>query len=273
MNHSDSVISFIETAKEAALAAGALIREKINQPYEKEYKRHGELVTEIDKLAQEHILRVIQARYPEHGLIAEESPETHPQPGEPWRFPEGLAWIIDPIDGTSNFATSLPFFAVSIGLFKDGQPYIGAVYDPSRDEMFLAGVGHGATLNGKPLTMKEDIEMQQALVAGDWGWGYVGDKRLGSLNGLRSLAPHTRTVRVLGSAALGLCYVAAGRVDIYLAMGLHPWDVAAAAIIVAESGARMSAITEPWWPGSVATLAAHPDLADEAVGLVATAVE
>ncbi len=272
MNNTKLIEELVQTARDCAYAAGALIKTEKNKAYETSYKAHGELVTEVDKLAQDRILMLLKERHPEHLIIAEESPETHPSPGEPWHFPDGIVWLIDPIDGTSNFANDLPIYCVSVGVFVDGQPFAGAVYDPSRDELFLAGKGLGATLNGQPLQISTSIPLSEALVAGDWGWGYVGDKRLGSIQGLRALAPHTRTIRVLGSAALAMCYVAARRVDIYMAFGLHPWDVAAAAIIVRESGAALSAIAEAWWPGASTTLAAHPDLLKEAVPLVAAAV-
>lgn len=262
-----------QSAKDCALAAGSVIRERSHQPYKTEVKRHGEIVTEVDKLAQNRILALLEERHPEHTIIAEESPETHPQPGEPWSFPEGIAWVIDPIDGTSNFANSLPIYSVSVGVVLDGKPFAGAIYDPTRDELFAAGRGIGATLNDEPMRLNNGSSLNEALVAGDWGWGYVGDKRLGSLDGLRALAPHTRTVRVLGSAALGLCYVAADRVDIYLAFGLHPWDVVAGAIIVTESGGSITGISEDWWPGASATMATHPDLLSESVALVAGAVQ
>jgi len=267
------VSELVTIARECALEAGRIIRQKMDEPRLTSLKTDGEVVTDTDHLSQEAVLEVISKRYPDHAVISEEAPDTHPLPGEPWIFPEGPVWLIDPIDGTSNFASGLPFFCVAVGVAVNGEAAAGAIYDPVRDELFLAGKGLGATLNEKPLRLDGASPMSDSLVTADWGWGFApGGGRIGTIDGLRALAPHCRATRVLGSAALGLTYVGTGRTDIYLSFGLKPWDMTAAAIIVEESGGALSALNGKWTPGSNAVIAAHPDLLKEAVSLVANAV-
>jgi len=220
-----------ETALRAARWAGEVLREGFGREHEFSLKSSRvDLVTEYDRRAEEVIIEVIRERFPDHGLLAEESP--------------GLAreaeyrWIIDPLDGTTNYAHNYPIFALSIALERAGEVILGLVYGPILDELFLAERGRGATLNGERIHVSRTAELSQALLA----TGFPYDlERIGlNLRHFANFIHRAQGVRRDGSAALNLCYLACGRLDGFWEMDLKPWDVAAGALIVAEAGGRVS---------------------------------
>lgn len=191
-----------------------------------------DLVTEADFASQKVIREHLLGCFPDHQFLGEES--TGEEQGS---FEEGYCWIVDPLDGTTNFVHQLPSFSVSIGLYHEGQPIVGVVWDPILEEMFVGIAGQGATLNGKPIGVSKCDQASDAMVVISLrkGVGRADDQ----INSFLTMLETVGTIRRLGSAALNLCYVAMGRVDTYWANGLQPWDMAAGALIAAEAGASI----------------------------------
>ncbi|HZP43024.1 MAG TPA: inositol monophosphatase family protein [Candidatus Binatia bacterium] len=225
------MLAFERVAHAAAARAGALVRARYREQHALELKSAVDLVTAVDREAERLIVDAIAAAFPTHGIVAEESP---PRPGsDPHR------WYVDPIDGTTNFAHGYPHFAVSIGLAREEEMLFGLVYDPMREELFTAVRGGGARLNGAPIGVSAVGRLDDALL----GTGFPYDRRERGefyvaffLEGLR----RAQGVRRTGSAALDLCWLAAGRLDAFWEWKLHPWDVAAARLVVEEAGGRVS---------------------------------
>jgi myo-inositol-1(or 4)-monophosphatase len=217
--------------EQLARQAGEILRAGFGQIHEIRYKGVIDLVTEIDKRSEEFLLGEIRTRYPNQRIVAEESGET---PGE-----GDCAWFVDPLDGTVNYAHGLPIYCVSIGYVEDGSPLLGAVYDPSRDECFTAERGRGAWLNGEPISVSDVADLNRSLLV--TGFSYdIRSNRNNNLDHFARFTVHTQAVRRLGSAALDLCYVAAGRFDGFWELNLQPWDVAAGILIAAEAGALVT---------------------------------
>ena len=187
----------------------------------------ADIVTAADKASEAIIVKSIKHLYPSHSILSEEmGAENHDSE---------YRWIIDPLDGTSNFSAGIPVFAVSIGIEHNGTPVVGVVYDPVLDELFTAVKGQGAFLNGTPIHVKENDRLDRAVVS----TGFPVDKNVNPDNNLDNVArvlPLVRGMRRLGSAAMDICYVAAGLTDAYWEMNLHEWDVAAALLILDEAG-------------------------------------
>lgn len=187
----------------------------------------ADIVTAADKASEAIVVKSIKHLYPSHSILSEEmGAENHD--GE-------YRWIIDPLDGTTNFSAGIPIFAVSIGIEHDGVPVVGVVYDPVLDELFTAVKGQGAFLNGSPIHVKNNDRLDRAVVS----TGFPVDKNVNPDNNLDNVArvlPLVRGMRRLGSAAMDICYVAAGFTDAYWEMNLHDWDVAAALLILDEAG-------------------------------------
>jgi len=222
---------FLEAAKAAAREAGRLLRENVDKRGEIMFKGAVDLVTHFDRKSQEMIFRRLSAAFPGHGFLAEEGLSL---PGT-----SGCRWIIDPIDGTTNFAHTFPIFCVSIALEQKGEVVGGVVYDPMRDELFEAVRGRGAFLNGARVRVSDIPELGKALLA----TGFPYDVRTSSFNNVRefnAFIVRAQAVRRCGSAALDLCYVACGRFDGFWELKLKPWDVAAGALIIEEAGGRVS---------------------------------
>ncbi len=219
--------NLLEFACSFARSAGEILRRGYGQAGRVERKAAAiDLVTEYDRRAEAHILAAIRAAYPQHAILAEESGD---HGGSEFR------WLVDPLDGTTNFAHAIPIFAVSIAVQRAGRLLAGVVYDPMRDEMFAAGAGHGATLNGQPVRVSGAAELGSSLLV----TGFPYDMWTNPENNLAqfgAFAVRTRGVRRLGSAALDLAYVAAGRFDGFWELRLQPWDVAAGALLVMEAG-------------------------------------
>lgn len=211
--------------------AGAVLIEGYGNVRHIQQKGVIDLVTEFDKRSEEIIISAIQQKFPEHAILAEESGH-HPTISE-------YQWVIDPLDGTTNFAHGIPFFAVSIALLKNNSPVLGVVYDPLRNEMFSAELGQGAILNNNPIHVSARTELGQAVIS----TGFPYDLRTNPRNNLAQFVQfqlRTQAVRHLGAAALDCSWTAMGRLDGYWEFGIKPWDIGAGALIVGEAGGRVT---------------------------------
>ncbi|MDQ3780067.1 MAG: inositol monophosphatase [Chloroflexota bacterium] len=230
---------FVATAIAAATEAGAFLRERFGQPHDVRHKGTVDLVTEADRGAEALIVARLRAAFPDHRLLGEEGTAEVRSSGADPASPYG--WIVDPLDGTTNFAHGVPHFAVSIGLEERGEPLVGVVYDPLRDEVFVAARGKGASCNGAPLAVSTTGDLIEAILA--TGFSYSLARREQQAVAWRSFLTRVQAIRQTGSAALNLCYVAAGRFDGYWEWGLQPWDFAAGALIVTEAGGTLTDYT------------------------------
>ena len=224
---------YLDLAKEAALAAGETLREGIDNIAWIEHKGEIDLVTEMDIKAEGLIKQKIGAAFPEHQILAEESDV----PNKSSRF----RWIVDPLDGTTNYAHGFPMFCVSIALEIDGLIELGVVYDPTREELFTGARGQGATLNGRPIEVSREAELGKALLA----TGFPYDLRTSEANNLdhwNAMITRAQAIRRAGSAALDLCYTAMGRFDGFWELKLQSWDIAAGALFVEEAGGKVTDI-------------------------------
>lgn len=213
-----------------ARASGEILRAGYGQDHQVRYKGLIDLVTEVDQRSEALLLERIRARFPLDTIITEESGR--------FEGANGHSWIIDPLDGTVNFAHGVPIFSVSIAYAIDREVVLGVVYDPLRDECFCAERGSGAWLNGSPIAPAAETNLQNALLV--TGFSYNPEIRDRNLAYFVHFVKKAQAVRRLGSAALDLCYTASGRLDGYWEMKLNPWDVAAGALIAQEAGARVS---------------------------------
>ena len=237
----------LHTAIEAAHRAGRMIAERYPDGHTLTIKGYRDLVTDADTAAEALIIDLIRERFPDHTIVSEE--------GGGSESSSDYTWIVDPLDGTTNYVHHHPVFAVSIGLVKRGDPLVGVIYDPLREHMFVADRGGEARLNGVPIHVSRVANLGNAMVGLDWGHSNEVRKRI--LLYLHQIAPHCGTLRVLGSAALAMAYVAAGWLDAYFHIGLKPWDTAAGMLIINEAGGRCSTFEgEPYrvnLPGCLAT--------------------
>ena len=219
---------FLTTAIEAVIKAGELQLDKFGTDVRIDMKGTIDLVTEVDVAVERMFRALIAERFPEHQILAEEMGGAH-------AVPPGPCWIFDPIDGTTNYAHGLPIFCASLALEIDGVPEIGAVYDPTRRELFTAQRGGGAHLNGRPLRVSSADTLVDAMLV--TGFPYDVHRRVGEIVGLfADFVGRARAVRRLGSAALDLCYVAAGRMDGFFEQGISAWDMAAGSLLITEAG-------------------------------------
>ncbi|MGA1868887.1 MAG: inositol monophosphatase family protein [bacterium] len=224
----------IDIAIDAAKEAGKIQREYLTKKKNIYYKGKIDLVTDIDRLCEKIIIERIRSKFPDHGVLAEESP---PRP-----YSSHYKWIIDPLDGTTNYAHGYPCFCTSIALEKDEEIIHGIVYDPMRDELFSGERGKGATLNGNPIHVSPISELDKSLLV--TGFPYdIEKKSHQNLNHFKKFLFKAQGIRRDGSAALNLCYVAAGRFDGFWESTLHPWDMAAGSLIVTEAGGMLSSYT------------------------------
>jgi myo-inositol-1(or 4)-monophosphatase len=220
-------------AERLARAAGHVQRDR----YESEIEIHTksasiDLVTEVDRECEALIVHALAAERPDDAVLAEEG-SGFDRAGARFR------WVIDPLDGTVNYAHGYPRFCVSIGVERDGNPYAGVVYDPLLDELYSAVRGHGARRNGAPIHVSTETRLDRAMLA--TGFAYdVQTSDADNVDHFGRFVKRARAVRRDGSAALDLCYVASGRLDGYWELKLHPWDVAAGRVILEEAGGRFS---------------------------------
>jgi myo-inositol-1(or 4)-monophosphatase len=217
---------FVTVAENAARAGGRILQQW-SERFTVTEKSPANLVTEADFESQEIILRTIRAQYPEHSFLGEEGlSESNPD--------SDYRWIIDPLDGTSNYVHHFPYYAVSIGLQRADSLIAGVIFDPTRDEMFSACRGCGATLNGDPIQPSGVDDISHAMAVASLP--IAADKRGPAIARFLRVLESAQTVQRTGSAALNLAYVAAGRLDAFWSSSLKPWDVAAGALIVDEAG-------------------------------------
>jgi myo-inositol-1(or 4)-monophosphatase len=255
------------TARQAALEAGKVVQAGYGQPQAVSLKSPRNLVTQTDLDAEKAVLSIIRERHPDHAILSEEDPTAKPGSDGRWRIPDGVTWIVDPIDGTTNFTRQFPAICVSVGVALDGVPVAGAIYDPVRDELFLAARGLGASLNDQPLSPVEVVPFEQVIVGTEW----PGEQsvREHQFDVLKMLSAHCHTLRSLGAAALGIVYVACGRTNLYLHYQLSPWDTCAGAAIASEAGALVAHPEGPsWYVGGPEIMVGHPALIAEAKFLI-----
>lgn len=219
--------SFKKTAIDAAKSAGLLLKRNIGRRHTIEFKGVIDVVTEMDIKAEDMIMKTIKARFPEHGILTEESFEQ--------KSGSGYRWIIDPLDGTTNYSHGFPIFCVSIALEREGEIILGVVFNPMLNELFTAEKGKGAYLNSKRIRVSGISELTKSLLA----TGFPYDVRTSPDNNIShfaNFAVRVQAIRRAGSAALDMCYVACGRFDGFWELKLKPWDTAAAMLIIKEAG-------------------------------------
>ena len=219
------------TACDCARDSGVLLRERHGKKKNITHKGRIDIVTDVDLASEKTIVGIIRDRHPDHDIVTEE--QNIAQTGSRYR------WIIDPLDGTVNYAHDYPFFAVSVGCEVDGVMEVGAVYNPVMEEFFAARRGGGATLNGKPIHVSGIGELEQSLLS----TGFPYDIRENPLNNVahfNHMIMKAQAVRRDGSAALNACYTAMGRFEGYWELTIAPWDIAAGILIVTEAGGRAS---------------------------------
>jgi myo-inositol-1(or 4)-monophosphatase len=245
-------------AEEGARLAGRVLAERFLGERTIEFKGGygSDLVTDADRAAEETVLGFLRQRYPGHAILAEESGASRGT---------GLRWVVDPLDGTTNYAHRVPHFCVSVGVDGPDGVLAGAIYNPMLDELFSAARGEGATLNGRPLRASGTTELGQALLC--TGFPYdVHQRPEGPVGLLRRFIVRAQGMRRTGSAALDLAYVAAGRFDGFFEFGLKPWDVAAGSLLVQEAGGTMVRIDgAPFQVGIGDVLACAPGLASQLI--------
>lgn len=226
-----SLDGFMTEAEAAVLEAGRYLKENLNARTEIVYKGDVDLVTKFDMEAQDLVSGRLLSAFPDHGILAEEGLCREGQ--------SEFRWILDPLDGTTNFAHGFPVYSVSLALERKGNVVLGIVYDPMREEIFRAEAGKGATRNGNTIQVSNIKTLGESLLA----TGFPYDVRTGPVNNLdhwNHFVVEAQAIRRCGSAALDLCYVACGRFDGFWELKLNPWDVAAGTLIVVEAGGRIS---------------------------------
>ncbi len=222
----------VQVAIEAALAAGAILRERKDSIGEISYKEFYDPVTEVDLLCEKTIIDRIKQTFPDHDILAEES-------GNAQGSSSPSKWIIDPLDGTLNFSHGYPCYCVSIGLEHEGKLEVGVIYNPCLDELFVAELGKGATLNSKPIKVSTVPTLRESLLVTGFHPKVINSTD-DNLNHFCTFMKSCQAVRRPGSAAMDLVYTAMGRFEGFWELKLFPWDVAAGALIVAEAGGTLS---------------------------------
>jgi myo-inositol-1(or 4)-monophosphatase len=226
----ENMTSELEVALSATRRAGEVLRAGFGTEHTITYKGEVDLLTEIDEEAERVIREELLGTLPSYGMLAEEGGELA---GE-----DDVRWIVDPLDGTTNYAHRLPIFCVSIALERSGEVVLGVVHDPMGEETFVAEQDRGATLNGEPIIVSDTDELIRALIA--TGFPYDRAEMPEALELFGRFAAATQGMRRLGSAALDLCYVASGRIDGYYERGIWPWDLAAGSLILEEAGGKLT---------------------------------
>jgi myo-inositol-1(or 4)-monophosphatase len=214
----------------AANEAGGVLREAFGWQHSVKYKGEVDLVTEMDEQAERVIKEILLGAFPDYGMLAEE--------GGALMGEEDARWIVDPLDGTTNYAHGLPIFAVSIALERSGEVVLGVVYDPIKEETYVAERDGGATLNGEHIRVSDTNELIRALIA--TGFPYDRAEMPVALELFGRFAVLSRGMRRLGSTALDLCYVASGKLDGYYERGIWAWDIAAGSLILEEAGGKVT---------------------------------
>jgi len=218
---------WLDFAVDVARGAGGILRENYGKEQSVHYKGEINLVTEVDRRSESYIFGRIRSAFPEHGILSEESSEITSS--------SAYRWIIDPLDGTTNYAHNYPCFCVSVALERDGELLAGAVFDPLLSELFAASAGGGAFLNGARIRVSETENLRRSLLS----TGFAYDVKQATHNNLdlfREFVFTGQAIRRDGSAALDLCYLACGRFDGFWELKLSPWDTAAGLLILREAG-------------------------------------
>jgi len=231
-------MSWKSFAVDLARKSGALLKDKFSQTHQIHYKGEINIVTEADKMSENLIIGEINRSFPDHGILSEESPAI--------TGTGKLRWIIDPLDGTTNYAHGYPVFCVSIALENEGDIILGVVYDPMREDMFVAVRGEGAYLNDRKLRVSSTDNITRSLLA--TGFPYdIRESRENNLDYFNAMAVNVQAIRRAGAAALDLAYLAAGRFDGFWELKLKPWDTAAGVLLVEEAGGIVSDIAGAKW--------------------------
>ncbi|MEK8131111.1 inositol monophosphatase family protein [Paenibacillus filicis] len=246
MSNNDAIIgskSFTAVAINTASKTGQWIQSKLGDfnSLHTKFSSH-DLVTEVDKGAEKMIRKLIHTHFPTHAILGEEGVAPGPKAASAALSQvrdEEYLWIVDPLDGTTNFVHGFPFFSVSIALAYQGEIIVGVVYNPVHDELFVAEKGKGAYLHGKRMQVSAEEKLSDSLIA----TGFPADREFAlveNMKGIQALSPQVRNIRMAGSAALHLAYVAAGRLSGFWEIGLNAWDIAAGALLVQESGGKVT---------------------------------
>jgi myo-inositol-1(or 4)-monophosphatase len=250
MSTNESLADYLDAACEAARRAAAVL-EEWRPRFQVREKGRFDLVTDADVASQRTIRDYLGGRFPSHGFLGEEEDESKARPG-PDAPP---TWIVDPIDGTTNYIHDCPLYCVSIGLQVAGELVVGVVLDPSRQELFRAARGQGAWLGERRLRVSTAARLEEALLATGFPPDLRGQER--TLDWFRYFSLRTRSLRRTGSTALNLAYVAAGRFDAYWAFDNHVWDVAGATVLVGEAGGTLTNVDgspyDPYTPDALAS--------------------
>lgn len=260
MTNVDHLAAVRDVAIGAARAGGAVLRESYGRVRSVRFKGEVDLVTEVDLRSERTITELVRERFPTHRILAEEGTIGGDDPAH--------RWVIDPLDGTTNYAHGLPVFCVSVGYELEGRIAVGVIYDPNLDELWVAQAGYGATLNGQPIAVSDTDELRRALLT--TGFPYDRAKVPTAVAQFGALSVRAQAVRRIGSAALDLCWVAAGRFDAYWESVVSPWDVAAGWLIASEAGARVTDLSGgPFSLQSGQILASNGHLHDAVLGALA----
>ncbi|MBI1885836.1 MAG: inositol monophosphatase [Chloroflexi bacterium] len=215
-----------EVARLCAAEAGRIILAAFGPQHEVQVKGRGNVLTDADLQAEHAVLDILRQEFPDHAVLSEET-AAHARS-------EGWMWVVDPLDGTHNYSRGIPYFCFNIALCRQGEPVLGLTSDPVRGAEFFAVKGGGATLNGAPVRVSTVGSVAEAVVGADLGYEDARAARLLTL--IHELWPGMQSVRIMGSAALGLAYAACGRYDLFVHHYLFPWDVAAGILLVREAG-------------------------------------
>jgi myo-inositol-1(or 4)-monophosphatase len=242
----------------ACREAGRIQRAAYGRAQEVEHKGEIDLVTATDRRCEAAILALLRAAHPDHAVLAEEGGARRGAKASEF------LWVVDPLDGTTNFAKGFPVFCSSVALAHRGEVVVGAIHQPLLGELFTSVRGRGAFLNGRPLRVSAEGALDQALLA--TGFPYdIRRSRRNNLDHFRRLATRCLAVRRAGAAALDLAYTAAGRFDGFWELKLKPWDVAAGALLIAEAGGRVTGFDGRPWSLGVADVVASNGLVHEAL--------
>ncbi|HEU4673189.1 MAG TPA: inositol monophosphatase family protein [Candidatus Limnocylindrales bacterium] len=228
-------------ATDAARAAGAILLDRYERVERIDYKSAKDVVTEVDHLSERLILDAIRERFPADAILAEESGAHARTDGSAATAPAGRTWVVDPLDGTVNYANGIPFFCVSVALVADRLPVVGVVHDPTRDETFAATADGPACLDGAPVAVSDKDRLEDFVIS-----MALGGRRV--VTRARAVRKRIRVSRSMGSAALSLAYVGNGRFDAFVqSAGLSSWDIAAAGLIAERAGARVTNLEGGGW--------------------------
>ena len=218
----------MQIARETALMAGEILQDRFGRVGEISQKGRGNIATDVDRYVEEKVLSVLREEYPGVSMLGEETGSTGRDDLE------GPVWVVDPLDGTRNYASEIPFYSVVIGFVVDGKPVVGVNYDPVRKDLYEAELGKGAFLNGKRINVSKKTTVKESVLGMDLSYSNEGARK--GLGLVSEVWPNMQTLRIMGSSALGMSYVASGRIDLYFNYQLSPWDQVAGLLLIDEAG-------------------------------------